>query len=133
MSRGIRNNNPGNIRHGIDWDGLDKDQSKDEEFSQFSTPEYGIRAMFKILKTYNDKYNLNTIEGIINRWAPPIENDTEAYINFVSSKVGKNGSEVLNEEDYIFLVQAIIHMENGEQSYSSEVVQTGKDLAYGKA
>ena len=35
MSRGIRNNNPGNIRHGIDWDGLDKDQSKDEEFSQF--------------------------------------------------------------------------------------------------
>ena len=90
MSRGIRNNNPGNIRHGIDWDGLDKDQSKDEEFSQFSTPEYGIRAMFKILKTYNDKYNLNTIEGIINRWAPPIENDTEAYINFVSSKVGKN-------------------------------------------
>ena len=71
--------------------------------------------------------------GIRNRWAPPIENDTEAYINFVSSKVGKNSLEVLNEEDYIFLVQAIIHMENGKQPYSSEVVQTGKDLAYGKA
>ncbi len=131
MSRGIRNNNPGNIRHGIDWDGLDKDQSKDEEFSQFSTPEYGIRAMFKILKTYNDKYNLNTIEGIINRWAPPIENDTEAYINFVSSKVGKNSSEVLNEEDYISLVQAIIHMENGEQPYPLVLITAGRDLAYG--
>lgn len=131
MTRGIRNNNPGNIRHGIDWDGLDKDQSKDEEFSQFSTPEYGIRAMFKILKTYNDKYNLNTIEGIINRWAPPIENNTEAYINFVSSKVGKNGSEVLNEEDYISLVQAIIHMENGEQPYPLVLITAGRDLAYG--
>ena len=131
MSRGIRNNNPGNIRHGIDWDGLDKDQSKDEEFSQFSTPEYGIRAMFKILKTYNDKYNLNTIEGIINRWAPPIENDTEAYINFVSSKVGKNSSEVLNEKDYISLVQAIIHMENGDQPYPLLLITAGRDLAYG--
>lgn len=131
MSRGIRNNNPGNIRHGIDWDGLDKDQSKDKEFSQFSTPEYGIRAMFKILKTYNNKYNLNTIEGIINRWAPPIENDTEAYIDFVSSKVGKNSSEVLNEKDYISLVQAIIHMENGDQPYPLLLITAGRDLAYG--
>tara|TARA_R100000315_G_scaffold37273_1_gene15659 strand:- start:16346 stop:16741 length:396 start_codon:yes stop_codon:yes gene_type:complete len=131
MSRGIRNNNPGNIRHGIDWDGLDEDQSKDEEFSQFSTPEYGIRAMFKILKTYDNKYNLNTIEGIINRWAPPIENDTESYIDFVSSKVGKDRSEVLDQEDYILLVEAIIHMENGEQPYPLVLITAGRDLAYG--
>ena len=131
MSRGIRNNNPGNIRHGIDWDGLDEDQSKDEEFSQFSTPEYGIRAMFKILKTYDNKYNLNTIEGIINRWAPPIENDTESYIDFVSSKVGKDRSEVLDQEDYTLLVEAIIHMENGEQPYPLVLITAGRDLAYG--
>ena len=131
MSRGIRNNNPGNIRHRIDWDGLDEDQSKDEEFSQFSTPEYGIRAMFKILKTYDNKYNLNTIEGIINRWAPPIENDTESYIDFVSSKVGKDRSEVLDQEDYILLVEAIIHMENGEQPYPLVLITAGRDLAYG--
>ena len=131
MSRGIRNNNPGNIRHGIDWDCLDEDQSKDEEFSQFSTPEYGIRAMFKILKTYDNKYNLNTIEGIINRWAPPIENDTESYIDFVSSKVGKDRSEVLDQEDYILLVEAIIHMENGEQPYPLVLITAGRDLAYG--
>ena len=131
MSRGIRNNNPGNIRHGIDWDGLDEDQSKDEEFSQFSTPEYGIRAMFKILKTYDNKYNINTIEGIINRWAPPIENDTESYIDFLSSKVGKDRSEVLDQEDYILLVEAIIHMENGEQPYPLVLITAGRDLAYG--
>ena len=131
MSRGIRNNNPGNIRHGIDWDGLNEDQSKDEEFSQFSTPEYGIRAMFKILKTYDNKYNLNTIEGIINRWAPPIENDTESYIDFVSSKVEKDRSEVLDQEDYILLVEAIIHMENGEQPYPLVLITAGRDLAYG--
>jgi len=131
MSRGIRNNNPGNIRHGIDWDGLNEDQSKDEEFSQFSTPEYGIRAMFKILKTYDNKYNLNTIEEIINRWAPPIENDTESYIDFVSSKVGKDRSEVLDQEDYILLVEAIIHMENGEQPYPLVLITAGRDLAYG--
>ena len=127
-SRGIRNNNPGNIRHGINWDGLAEEQT-DPEFAQFSAPEMGIRAIFKILKTYDAKYNLNTIDGIIHRWAPPVENNTAAYVAFVESKVGKGKDEVWAEEDYPVLVQAIIHMENGEQPYPLALVKWGQKLA----
>lgn len=129
MSRGIRNNNPGNIRHGIDWDGLSTDQGSDSEFAQFISPEYGIRAMFKILKTYVTKYNLATIEGIIARWAPPSENDTEAYIAFVESAVGVGADVPLSEEDYVPLVAAIIKMENGSQPYSVDTIMLGQELA----
>jgi hypothetical protein len=130
-SRGLRNNNPGNIRHGIDWDGLSTDQGSDSEFAQFISPEYGIRAMFKILKTYDTKYNLATIEGIIARWAPPSENDTEAYIAFIENYTGLVRDVDLVEGDMPSVVMGIIHMENGEQPYPLAVVKAGKDLAYG--
>ena len=68
--RGIRNNNPGNIRrNGDPWQGLAKDQT-DREFFTFQSAVYGIRALARLLITYQDKYGLCTIEGIITRWAP---------------------------------------------------------------
>lgn len=71
FSRGIRNNNPGNIRRGEDWKGLVRDgQDTDEAFCRFVAPEYGIRAMVLILRRYRQKHNLNTISEIIRRWAP---------------------------------------------------------------
>lgn len=61
--RGIRNNNPGNIRWGDDWKGLvPKDQRTDKSFCQFTTPEYGIRAMIIILRNYQRKYGLDTVK-----------------------------------------------------------------------
>ncbi|WP_367672819.1 structural protein, partial [Serratia symbiotica] len=87
--RGIRNNNPGNIRWGDDWKGLLPDKQRtDKSFCQFSTPEYGIRAMIIILRNYQKKHGINTISGIIHRWAPTSENDTQAYIDSVSQEVG---------------------------------------------
>ncbi len=56
-ARGFRNNNPGNIRHGEPWLGLAEDQT-DPDFCQFVSVEYGIRAMFRILETYREKYGL---------------------------------------------------------------------------
>src|SRR5574337_804815 len=82
-SRGIRNNNPGNIRKSSEpWRGLAaaKDQ-KDPAFFTFETPEWGIRAMAVILRTYQTKYGLRTIRAIIGRWAPSAENDTDAYVD----------------------------------------------------
>ncbi|MCE1635766.1 structural protein, partial [Enterobacter hormaechei] len=84
MSRGIRNNNPGNIRWGDDWQGLmPASQRTDKSFCQFVGPEYGLRAMIKILHNYNRKYGLKTVKEIISRWAPTNENNTDAYINHV--------------------------------------------------
>jgi|TARA_R110000796_G_scaffold33509_2_gene86830 hypothetical protein len=131
MTRGLRNNNPGNIRKGIDWDGLSEDQDNDSSFAQFQTPEYGIRAMFKIMKTYRTKYDINTIEGIVTRWAPPLENDTEEYISFVETYTGLDRAEELEDNDMSDVVMSIIHMENGLQPYPLVVVQAGRALAYG--
>ncbi|CAM3982324.1 structural protein [Xenorhabdus thuongxuanensis] len=120
MTRGIRNNNPGNIRHGDQWQGLCSRQT-DQSFCQFIAPEYGIRAMLKILRNYVKLYGDNTIRQFISRWAPPNENDTESYITYVSQTVGVSSHAVIDVNDKSImtaLTKAMIQMENGKQPYS---------------
>ena len=95
-SRGIRNNNPLNIRRSKDkWQGLSTLQ-EDREFFQFVSMEYGWRAAFVILcRTYYGKYGLKTIRDIVSRWAPAKENNTEAYIRHVSDYTGISPNKVL--------------------------------------
>lgn len=83
LPRGIRNNNPLNIRLGDNWQGLCKEQT-DKAFCQFVSMEYGLRAAFIILFNYLRK-KVDTPDKIIKRWAPPTENKTESYIGFVCS------------------------------------------------
>ena len=86
--RGVRLNNPGNIRiSSINWDGEIK-PSSDPDFCQFGSPEKGIRAAAKLFLTYFREYKLNTIQGLINRWAPPTENNTSSYVAQVTLVVG---------------------------------------------
>lgn len=86
VTRGIRNNNPGNIvRNNIPWKGLCKNQT-DKRFCQFSSIYYGVRALMKLLYTYYYKYHLHSINGIISRYAPSNENNTNAYIDFVMNR-----------------------------------------------
>ncbi len=85
MSRGLRNNNPGNIRHdGRRWQG-ERLPSRDAAFKQFDSIEWGYRAIFVILDTYRHKHGLRTLRGIIGRYAPPSENDTDAYVRTVAT------------------------------------------------
>lgn len=83
LPRGIRNNNPLNIRLGDNWQGLRQEQT-DKAFCQFISMEYGLRAAFIILFNYLKK-KVDTPDKIIKRWAPPSENKTESYIEFVCS------------------------------------------------
>ena len=132
IPRGIRNNNPGNIKkNNVDWDGLSEEQT-DNTFFQFTDPIYGIRALTKILLTYRHKYDLKNVWAIINRYAPPSENDTEAYKNFVTKKTGLNMLEEIDNsvEAYLPVVKAIILMENGEQPYDDEIILQGMNLAW---
>ena len=86
MKRGIRNNNPGNIRkNSTKWQGLSEEQT-DNAFFQFKEMKWGIRAMLKTLNTYYYKHDRKTIRQIIYRWAPPIENDTDLYVKVVSDR-----------------------------------------------
>ncbi|EDJ1488396.1 structural protein [Salmonella enterica] len=131
--RGIRNNNPGNIRWGDDWKGLvPKSQRTDKDFCQFTTPEYGIRAMIVILRNYQRKHGLNTITGIINRWAPTNENNTQAYIDSVAKSTDVAPDQHINTADSHFmmkLLQAIIRHENGAQPYGFDVFVRAVELA----
>lgn len=131
-SRGIRNNNPGNIRWGDEWQGLvPQAQRTDKSFCQFISPEYGIRAMIIILRNYQSKYGLKTITGIVKRWAPPNENDTQAYIRSVAKATGTDADKPIDLTDSrkLFpLLQAIIKHENGSQPYGLDVFIRALDL-----
>lgn len=131
-SRGIRNNNPGNIRRGDEWKGLvPQAQRTDKSFCQFISPEYGIRAMIIILRNYQSKYGLKTITGIVNRWAPPNENDTQAYIRSVAQATDTDADKPIDLTDsrkLIPLLQAIIKHENGSQPYEFDVFIRALDL-----
>lgn len=88
MSRGLRNNNPGNIRRSrVRYQGEVR-PSRDADFKEFETMAYGYRAMFVLLDTYSSRYGLHTIRSMLNRYAPPEENLTESYIRFVSDYSG---------------------------------------------
>lgn len=115
--RGIRNFNPGNIRHakGTRWQGMSANQN-DKDFVQFTGPQWGIRAIARTLITYQDKHGLRTIRLVISRWAPPNENNTEAYIRQVATRVGVSPDGWIDIYDYRtmrVLVEAIIRHENG--------------------
>ena len=130
--RGIRNNNPGNIRrNGDPWQGLAKEQY-DREFFTFQSSVYGIRAMARLLITYQDKYGLCTIEGIITRWAPAIENNTASYIQAVARNTGFSALQTLDMHRFEHLkpvVEAIIQHENGQQPYSDTEITKALVLA----
>ncbi|ARW56874.1 internal core protein [Escherichia phage ST31] len=123
-TRGIRNNNPGNIRVSKDqWEGMTGD---DGAFVIFDSPESGVRALGKNLLSYG-RQGYDSIEKIINRWAPPNENDTKAYIDSVVAATGIPATQSLdlsNPDTLSSLVQAISFHETGSR-YNPEVYQQG--------
>ncbi|MFB0770361.1 structural protein [Proteus cibi] len=124
-ARGERNNNPGNIRHGSKWQGLSAQQT-DKDFCQFVSPEYGIRAIYKLLQTYQNRDKLNTVEKIIDKYAPPNENNTTGYINRAAKDIGVSVNEYINVSSKpvaIALATAIVCVELGYQPYSSKVFE----------
>lgn len=140
LPRGIRNNNPGNIRWGDNWQGM-VEQSKrtDKSFIQFENPVYGIRALAKVLTNYTKrkgmpnvgKDGIDTVREIITRWAPPNENDTEAYVRAVAKALGVQPNDPINVFDKTImsgLVKAIIRHENGQLPYTDDVINRAISL-----
>ena len=134
MSRGLRNNNPGNIRRSrVRYQGEVR-PSRDADFKEFETMAYGYRAMFVLLDTYSSRYGLHTIRSMLNRYAPPEENLTESYIRFVSDYSGVMPDEPIDtrcQGDMIPIVAAMSKIENGVSANRDEVLQ-GWDLFVGK-
>lgn len=117
LPRGIRNHNPGNIDRGRDrWRGMADDQSGDPRFVVFTAAEWGIRAIVRVLRSYRDRHGLDTVAGIVGRWAPPAENPTERYVEFVCRRLGVGPDEAVDLDDGLVLrtlVRAIVRKECG--------------------
>ena len=116
MPRGLRNNNPLNIRHSKDkWQGM-KEKQTDKQFVQFKSLAWGFRAGFKTIRTYMTKHGCRNITQIITRWAPPSENNTQAYIQKVSQMAMIHPLDLLDygeESQMIAIVRAMTYVENG--------------------
>lgn len=128
--RGIRNNNPGNIRRSRDqWQGLRAEQT-DPDFFQFETMAYGYRALIRILQNYRRVHGLRTISEMIARWAPQAENHTQAYIRAVCQDLKVTPSyqpDVNDRWTMCTLAAAISRVENGLPARMDDI-QAGWDL-----
>ena len=134
-ARGLRNNNPLNIRRSGDkWQGL-RAQQEDKEFFQFSEMKWGWRAAFRLLcHTYYGKYKLRTIRAIITRWAPPKENNTEAYIRRVTDRIGiaadrELGSPIECPATWMMIGMAMAIVENGTTNLDYLSMLKGYEIA----
>lgn len=124
MKRGERNNNPGNLNYAGQAGATL--ESPGGRFARFETAYDGLRAMARQLMLYA-KRGTNTVEGIISTWAPSSENNTGAYVNAISSKLGVDPSAALNLQNpqvLSELMNGIINHENGRNIYSGELVSS---------
>lgn len=114
LPRGMRNNNPLNIRHTyVYWRG--EVSEPNAIFCRFKSNIYGLRAGLKLIFNYNQLYGINTLERLIARWAPSCENSTEDYINVVSASSGVPRSEPLTytKEEIKAIMKSMIIVECG--------------------
>lgn len=125
IPRGIRNNNPLNIRQGNVWLG-EVEHPDDPEFEQFCTMEYGLRAAFVILRRYIRHYGHDTIRSIISTWAPSSENNTKAYIIQVCTRMKMAADAPIKYEDsetMCRLVSAMCLVECGQKIDESKIAK----------
>lgn len=111
----IKRNNPGNIRHSaVYWQG--EVTPPGDTFCSFSTLEFGSRAMLKLLKRYIAVKQLNTVRKIIAVWAPPVENNTAAYTDYVARTLDVHPDDTLcaNRDTLIALADAMTRVEHGK-------------------
>lgn len=137
--RGIRMNNPGNLRRtGDAWDGLVDGaarlpfQRNEQEFCVFENALYGLRAMMRQFKTNHENHNRRTVRAIISAWAPQNENDTAEYIGKVCTWTGFAAEQDIDVSQFsvsLALARAIVRMENGRDPYGEEEYRDAFEIA----
>lgn len=121
--RGIRNNNPGNIRHNIHFQWVGELSPDPDGYSVFDIAENGIRAMAMTLRHYSAYHHCLTLREYISRWAPPSTNPTANYVAFMSRHLLIAPGELLDlDTDLPGLITGIITFENGEQPYATDTI-----------
>jgi hypothetical protein len=138
LERGVRNNNPLNIKKKVSnaWDGIAEDQSGDSIFATFESAEYGIRAALRTLVTYQNKHKLKTPSEMLARWAPPSENIVSDYVATVKDLSGLSMDDPMvigNNQKTLDLIRSMVAMENSQKAmrgYSSNTYNRALQLAF---
>lgn len=145
LPRGLRNNNPLNIRHTTGAQPWQGQTGNDGKFCIFESMEMGYRAAFRVLNTYNRKHNIYSVREIIYRWAPPRDhNKTRAYIERVCREAGLRETDIIvvdswieeKREDAMRMVWAMAKVENGDRFITEadmKTVRKGYELAVSNA
>ena len=124
MARGLANCNPGNIRRSAVRYKGEVQPSRDPAFKQFESMAWGYRAIFVLLDTYRTRHGLDTLRGMISRWAPPSENRTDCYIRAVSGRTGIGPDEKIDTRDrrtMTAIAAAMSRVENGVDASMTDV------------
>jgi hypothetical protein len=131
--RGIRNKNPGNIEDGAFTQAQVGYVGREEvgRFATFATMAHGIAAILRLLIIYRTKHGLRTIRGKINRWAPPFENSTSAYVDAVANELGVGPDDPLGSDHYTYtrLARAIARHECGRAAHDMAITDEDYALA----
>jgi hypothetical protein len=124
---GIDNNNPLNIRVTSDqWQGL-ADPRQKKGFFNFVNVVWGFRAAAKIILGAYAERGLKTLDAVITQWAPPTENNTAGYIDFVVRKTGLSKNTIITRDNIAIILQAMAKMEVGKD-YDLSTINTGLNL-----
>jgi hypothetical protein len=132
----VRYNNPLNIRTGNDWDG-ERERDIEKGYEEFITPAFGFRAAYKLLMNYKNWYGADTLQTIINRWAPAkgshdgqtYVNHTQSYIKYVSERIGINPSDEIPAHIYPELMLAMADFEGAKGAFNLSQAREGVALA----
>jgi hypothetical protein len=114
--RGIRNNNPLNLEASSFTQKQPGFTGSDGRFGRFGSMDQGLAAADKLLQSYGQR-GINTVGGIINRWAPANDgNPVSAYAQFVARKAGVDPNAPIDMNDPATrqrIVGAMAEFENG--------------------
>ena len=129
---GKRNKNPLNIRYNAsnDWFGRDRKEGTPEGFETFISTAHGVRAADKVLENYSE-YGINSVREVINRFAPPNENDTDGYVDFVAKELGIGADDRINlrnPQTRTELLKAMVQMESPDVTLTDDQIASARLL-----
>lgn len=128
LPRGIRNDNPGNIRFSVHQRWAGQVGCDDAGFCTFRSPDFGLRALRILLINYHVHDGCEKVKDYIARFAPPSENNTDEYLISVCARLGKSPETyLLIPDDLPSLMKAIITQENGVCPYTLKDMLTSQN------
>ena len=113
---GVQRNNPGNLRSDGVTRWLGANLPGKGEFLTFDTPHNGFRALARTLYNYGKRHGINTLYGVVRRYAPASENDVASYLSSLESSTGwdrKRNIDLTDESVLQTLVPLIARQEIG--------------------